>query len=91
MKKRSQTGPYCNEDDCYDLLGHLDKNPDPETRKQFFKIVNAYEQTDHRLTLIANCVSDEAIKSDLVHRRLWVKANMESYLVDMRKESKRRR
>ncbi|KAL5972758.1 hypothetical protein ACLOJK_039564 [Asimina triloba] len=49
------------------------------------------KQTDHHLTVIANCVSDEAIKSDLVHRRLWVKANMESYQADMRKESKRRR
>ena len=55
---------YCDEDDCYDLLGvsqnanaseikkayyklslkhHLDKNPDPESRKLFVKIANAYE------------------------------------------------
>jgi len=55
---------YCDEDDCYDLLGlkqdanaseikkayyklslkhHPDKNPDPESRKVFVKIANAYE------------------------------------------------
>ena len=55
---------YCDEDDCYDLLGvtqsansseikkayyklslkhHPDKNPDPESRKIFVKIANAYE------------------------------------------------
>ncbi|XWS19466.1 hypothetical protein CRYUN_Cryun31cG0018500 [Craigia yunnanensis] len=55
---------YCEEDDCYDLLGvsqnanaseikkayyklslkyHPDKNPDPESRKVFVKIANAYE------------------------------------------------
>uniref|UniRef100_A0A0E0RFM1 J domain-containing protein n=1 Tax=Oryza rufipogon TaxID=4529 RepID=A0A0E0RFM1_ORYRU len=55
---------YCEEDDCYDLLGvkqdanvseikkayyklslkhHPDKNPDPESRKLFVKIANAYE------------------------------------------------
>ncbi|GAA0170470.1 chaperone [Lithospermum erythrorhizon] len=55
---------YCDEDDCYDLLGvtqnanateikrayyklsllhHPDKNPDPESKKQFVKIANAYE------------------------------------------------
>lgn len=55
---------YCDEDDCYDLLGvtqastpsdikkayyklslklHPDKNPDPDTKKQFIKVANAYE------------------------------------------------
>ncbi|KAI4374078.1 hypothetical protein MLD38_012117 [Melastoma candidum] len=55
---------YCDEDDCYDLLGvsqtanaseikkayyklslkhHPDKNPDPESKKKFVKIANAYE------------------------------------------------
>ncbi|GMP72879.1 hypothetical protein CsSME_00030772 [Camellia sinensis var. sinensis] len=55
---------YCDEDDCYDLLGvsqsansseikkayyklslkyHPDKNPDPDSRKFFVKIANAYE------------------------------------------------
>lgn len=58
------TAIYCDEDDCYDLLGvtqnanaseikkayyklslkhHPDKNPDPESRKLFVKIANAYE------------------------------------------------
>ncbi|KAL4291247.1 hypothetical protein GQ457_14G010770 [Hibiscus cannabinus] len=58
------TAIYCDEDDCYDLLGvsqtanaseikkayyklslkyHPDKNPDPESRKVFVKIANAYE------------------------------------------------
>ncbi|EEF43924.1 chaperone protein dnaJ 50 [Ricinus communis] len=60
----SSTAIYCDEDDCYDLLGvtqnanaseikksyyklslkyHPDKNPDPESRKLFVKIANAYE------------------------------------------------
>uniref|UniRef100_A0A7N0TN07 J domain-containing protein n=1 Tax=Kalanchoe fedtschenkoi TaxID=63787 RepID=A0A7N0TN07_KALFE len=55
---------YCDDDDCYDLLGvtqsanaselkkayyklslqfHPDKNPDPESKKKFVKIANAYE------------------------------------------------
>ncbi|KAF5742193.1 Chaperone DnaJ-domain superfamily protein [Tripterygium wilfordii] len=55
---------YCDEDDCYDLLGvsqnanaseikksyyklslkyHPDKNPDPDSKKLFVKIANAYE------------------------------------------------
>ncbi|XXG62769.1 hypothetical protein AAC387_Pa05g1081 [Persea americana] len=34
---------------------------------------------------------DESIKDDLVVKRLWEKGNMEVYLADMRKESKRRR
>ncbi|KAJ4838736.1 Chaperone protein dnaJ 50 [Turnera subulata] len=34
---------------------------------------------------------DESTKEDLVQRRLWQKQNLESYLAEMRKESKRRR
>ena len=34
---------------------------------------------------------DEATKEDLVLRRLWEKSNLESYVAEMRKESKRRR
>ncbi|KAM1883944.1 hypothetical protein ACFX13_005244 [Malus domestica] len=34
---------------------------------------------------------DESRKEDLIHKRLWEKANLQSYLADMRKESKRRR
>lgn len=34
---------------------------------------------------------DEATKEDLVLRSLWEKSNMESYMTEMRKESKRRR
>ncbi|KAL8214704.1 hypothetical protein R6Q57_004153 [Mikania cordata] len=34
---------------------------------------------------------DESTKKDLIGRRLWVKSNLESYLSEMRKESKRRR
>jgi hypothetical protein len=34
---------------------------------------------------------DEATKEDLVLRCLWEKPNMESYVTEMRKESKRRR
>ncbi|XP_047939807.1 chaperone protein dnaJ 50-like isoform X2 [Salvia hispanica] len=33
----------------------------------------------------------ESTKDDLVQRRLWVKANLDSYRAEMRKESKRRR
>lgn len=36
-------------------------------------------------------LSDESRKEDLVKRRLWEKSNLESYLAEMRKESKRRR
>ncbi|KAK1325594.1 Chaperone protein dnaJ 15 [Acorus calamus] len=34
---------------------------------------------------------DEATKADLVQRRLWEKGNMERYLAEMKKETKRRR
>ncbi|OAY72567.1 Chaperone protein dnaJ 50 [Ananas comosus] len=34
---------------------------------------------------------DDSVRNDLVSRRLWEKGNMESYIADMRKESKRRR
>lgn len=34
---------------------------------------------------------DDATKDDLVQRQLWVKSNMESYVSEMRRESKRRR
>ncbi|GAA0144168.1 chaperone [Lithospermum erythrorhizon] len=34
---------------------------------------------------------DESTKEDLIERRLWEKSNLESYLTEMRKESKRRR
>ncbi|KAI9197686.1 hypothetical protein LWI28_002604 [Acer negundo] len=34
---------------------------------------------------------DESTKEDLVQRRLWEKSNLESYMAEMRKESKRRR
>lgn len=36
-------------------------------------------------------LSDESKKEDLVKRRVWEKSNLESYLAEMRKESKRRR
>lgn len=35
--------------------------------------------------------ADDSVRNDLVSRRLWEKGNMESYIADMRKESKRRR
>lgn len=34
---------------------------------------------------------DETRKDDLIERRLWEKSNMDSYVAEMRKESKRRR
>lgn len=36
-------------------------------------------------------LSDEPRKDDLIERRLWEKSNMDSYVAEMRKESKRRR
>lgn len=36
-------------------------------------------------------LSDESRKEDLVKRCLWEKSHLESYLAEMRKESKRRR
>lgn len=43
--------------------------------------------------MIIACVFnlDEARKEDLVTRRLWEKSNMERYIAETRKESKRRR
>ncbi|TVU20765.1 hypothetical protein EJB05_30361 [Eragrostis curvula] len=41
--------------------------------------------------LSATSISDESTKENLVSRRLWEKNNMERYIADMRKESKRRR
>ncbi|XP_022845241.1 chaperone protein dnaJ 50-like [Olea europaea var. sylvestris] len=35
--------------------------------------------------------TDESTKEDLIQRRLWEKPNLESYMAEMRKESKRRR
>ena len=35
--------------------------------------------------------TEEPRKEDLLRRRLWEKSNLESYLAEMRKESKRRR
>lgn len=44
------------------------------------------------LTFVFCVVSlDEPTKEDLLQRRLWEKSNLESYMVEMRKESKRRR
>ncbi|ONI10087.1 hypothetical protein PRUPE_4G026200 [Prunus persica] len=34
---------------------------------------------------------DDSRKEDLIHKRLWEKSNLENYLAEMRKESKRRR
>lgn len=34
---------------------------------------------------------DESTQEDLIQKRLWEKSNLESYLAEMRKESKRRR
>lgn len=34
---------------------------------------------------------DEPLKEDLIQKRLWEKSNLESYLAETRKESKRRR
>ena len=40
---------------------------------------------------VIRCVSDESKKEDLVRRHLWEKSNMERYIAETRKESKRRR
>ncbi|RVW45925.1 Chaperone protein dnaJ 50 [Vitis vinifera] len=41
--------------------------------------------------LLCVCLSDESTKEDLLQRRLWEKSNLEKYLAELRKDSKRRR
>ncbi|PWA61227.1 DnaJ domain-containing protein [Artemisia annua] len=36
-------------------------------------------------------ISHDSTKKDLINRRLWVKSNLDVYLSEMRKDSKRRR
>eukprot|EP00262_Sarcandra_glabra_P013125 TRINITY_DN356_c0_g1_i1.p1 TRINITY_DN356_c0_g1~~TRINITY_DN356_c0_g1_i1.p1 ORF type:complete len:299 (+),score=41.00 TRINITY_DN356_c0_g1_i1:40-936(+) len=48
-------------------------------------------QTSLRVSLDKWSTIDESMKSDLIHKRLWEINNMESYLAEMRKETKRRR
>lgn len=52
-----------------------------------------YNLDRHNLSLLNNGFdfSDDSRKEDLINRRLWESSNMESYLAEMRKESKRRR
>jgi len=44
-----------------------------------------------KVTLRSWHAIDELTQQDLIERRLWKKKNMDAYLIDMRKESKRRR
>ena len=50
-----------------------------------------YYWNENSLYNVIRCVSDEPRKEDLVRRHLWEKSNMERYVAEMRKESKRRR
>jgi hypothetical protein len=50
-----------------------------------------YYWNEDSLYNVICCVSDESRKEDLVRRHLWEKSNMERYIAETRKESKRRR
>lgn len=54
----------------------------------FYLFANSLDIHAHSFTYL---FSDELTQQDLIERRLWKKKNMDAYLIDMRKESKRRR